>query len=100
MPPYTPGVNHGHTPSGKWAEVQKNPNSSFELNLLCPRKTPKELVDLAIWAKFDGKPIAKEHLDWYLSKGKGLDLIEDANIKLMLEKDTKVQAKIASFIGA
>ena len=100
MPAYTPGVNHGHTPSGRWADVQKNPNSSFVLNRLCPRTTPKELVDLAIWKEFDNKPIARAHLDWYISKGKGLDFVEDANIKLMLEKDTKVQALLARFIGA
>ena len=27
MPTFHEGVNHGHKPSLRWAEVQKNPNS-------------------------------------------------------------------------
>ena len=44
--------------------------------------------------EFDDKPIAKEHLDWYLTKGKGADLVENANIEKMLRSDRGVQAMI------
>jgi hypothetical protein len=91
---YTPGSKHDHTPSGKWAEVQKNPNSGFFENRVCANSSPQTVVDLAIWAKFDDKPIAKEHLDWYLTKGKGADFVENANIEKMLKTDRGVQAMI------
>jgi hypothetical protein len=91
---YTPGSKHDHTPSGKWADVQKNPDSGFFENRVCANSSPQTVVDLAIWAKFDDKPIAKEHLDWYLTKGKGADLVENANIEKMLRGDRGVQAMI------
>lgn len=91
---YTPGSKHDHTPSGKWADVQKNPNSGFFENRVCANSSPQTVVDLAIWAKFDDKPIAKEHLDWYLTKGKGADLVENVNIEKMLRSDRGVQAMI------
>jgi len=95
---FTPGVSHGHTACGRWADVQANPNSSLSLNLLCPRMTPRELVFAAKMAEFRDKPIALKHLDWYLIDGKGVEFNEDANIKLMLTSDTGVQAAIAALI--
>jgi hypothetical protein len=91
---YTPGPKHDHTPSGKWAEVQKAPNSGFFENRVCANSSPQGVVDVAVWAKFDDKPIAKKHLDWYLSTGKGADFVEDANLESMLRTDSGVQAKI------
>ena len=98
MPVFHPGVNHAHAASGRWADVQADPNSSFELNLLCPRMTPRELVTTAIVVKFGDKPIALDHLSWYLSAGTGRDFNEDANINTMLAKDTGVQALIVKSI--
>ncbi len=95
---FTPGVSHRHGASGKWADVQASPNSSLALNLMCPRLSPRELVGAAMIAKFTDKPIALKHLNWYLIDGKGGDFNEDANIKLMLETDEGVQAKIAAMI--
>jgi hypothetical protein len=93
---YTPGSKHDHTPSGKWADVQKAPNSGFFESRVCANRSPQGVVDAAIWAKFDDKPIAKEHLDWYLTKGKGADFKEDAYIEKMLRSDRGVQAQIES----
>jgi hypothetical protein len=98
MTVFHPGVNHGHSPSGKWSTVQAAPNSSFELNMLCPRMTPRQLVDTAIVAKFMNKPIALAHLRWYLSTGTGRDLNEDANINTMLMSDTGVQSAIRALL--
>lgn len=95
MPVYHPGVNHGHTASGRWADVQAAPNSSFALNQLCPRMTPRELVGTAMLVKFRDKPIALAHLNWYLFGGRGADFVEDANIELMLRSDRTIQAAIA-----
>jgi hypothetical protein len=95
---FHPGVSHGHGPSGRWTDVQANPNSSLSLNLLCPRLSPRELVLAAKAAEFLNKPIALKHLDWYLIDGKGKEFNEDANIKLMLETDSGVQAAIAALV--
>jgi hypothetical protein len=91
---YTPGVKHDHTPSGKWADVQKAPNSGFWENRVCANSSPKTVVDVALWAEFDDKPLAKKHLEWYLSTGKGADFVEDANLDSMLRTDAGIQAAI------
>jgi hypothetical protein len=96
---FHPGVAHGHTPSGRWADVQANPNSSMELNLLCPRFSPKGLVDVAIIAKFGAKPIALAHLRYYLA-GTKKDFDENANIDLWLRRDKGIQSTLASHIPA
>src|ERR1043166_2039313 len=98
---YTDGDRHSHKPCGKWAEIQKNPNSSYPgIELLCKISSPQAMAEWASFTQLSGKPIAKEHFDWYLSKGKGADFPEDDNLKLLLETDTKVQKLIASKIGA
>jgi hypothetical protein len=95
MTTFHPGVNHDHRPSGRWSDVQANPNSSFVLNRLCPRMSPRELVGAAILAEFRDKPIALAHLNWYTAIGGGADFVEDANIELMLRRDANVRAAIA-----
>lgn len=94
MPVFHPGINHGHSPSGRWSDVQTNPNSSFELNFLCPKMTPRQLVSVAIIAKFSDKPIALAHLNWYLTRGRGGDFSEDANLRGLLTGDSGVQEAI------
>jgi hypothetical protein len=93
---YQPGSAHYHTPSGRWADVQANPNSGFWENRVCANASPESVVNTAVWVKFDGKPLAKAHLDWYLSKGKGADFVEDAHLATMLRTDAGVQAAIAA----
>jgi len=60
--------------------------------------TPRELVGAAILAEFRDKPIALNHLNWYLATGRGLDLPEDGNITDMLQRDRGVQAAIRALI--
>lgn len=98
MTVYNRGVDHGHSASGRWADIQAAPNSSFDLNFLCPRMTPRELVGAAMLAKFRDKPIALLHLNWFLFAGRGMDFAEDANIGLMLSSDSGVQAAISALI--
>jgi hypothetical protein len=95
---FHPGINHSHSASGRWSDVQANPNSSFVLNHLCPRMSPRELVGVAIAQKFGDKPIALDHLNWYLVNGRGADFSEDDNIKKMLEQDAGVQTAIRALI--
>jgi hypothetical protein len=93
MTDFHEGTNHNHRPSGKWAEVQANPNSpeaSWWLIRACKNLSPRNLVLAAINQMFNDKPIALRHLTWYLNH-KGLDFQEDANIKAMLEQDKGVQ---------
>jgi len=91
---YHPGVDHGHSPSGRWAAVQAAPNSSFPLNFICPGMTPIQLVRAAILKEFRDKPIALKHLEWYLRDGRGADYPENDNLRDMLAKDAGVQAAI------
>ena len=98
---FHPGVNHGHSPSGRWAEVQANPNSpgaSIALIAACKMMNPGEFVGTAIMVEFRDKRIALEHLNWYLVMGRGRDYPEDDNIKAMLERDRSVQAAIGRHI--
>lgn len=97
MPTFHPGVDHKHTPSGRWADVQANPNSpgaGAHVIALCKLVDPDTLIEVAIVGKFGGKLIAQRHLAWYLTDGKGADFIEDANIRKMLFEDTGVQFQI------
>jgi len=99
MTTFHKGVDHKHTPSGRWADVQANPNSpgaGLHIIAACKIMSPSQLVDAAIIGEFLTKPIARKHLNWYLTTGRGADFNEDANIKLMLETDTGIQAEIIS----
>lgn len=95
---YTPGVSHKHAPSGRWADVQANPDSGWKEELVCSHLSPINVVRAAIWAEFDDKPIAQDHLDWYLSKGGGKDYVEDRYVEMMLRQDGGVRHLIASLL--
>jgi hypothetical protein len=95
---FHPDVNHDHKPSGRWADVQANPNSGFWESLACARLSPAGVVGAAMWRQFGDTPIALAHLNWYLPTGGGADFVEDANIDSMLRTDTGVQSKLTSRI--
>lgn len=95
VPIFHPGVNHGHTPSKRWADIQKNPNSPnapFGLETLCKWKEPEDLVWWAKWRIWDD-PLAQRHIDWYLT-GTGADFNENAALKIVLENDNGVRSAI------
>lgn len=93
---FTPGDIHDHQPSGKWSEVQKNPNSGPAENAVCSIFEPDTVMDIAMVKEFGDKPIARKHLDWYLEDGGGKNFKEDANLKAMLQSDSGVQKVIAA----
>jgi hypothetical protein len=64
-------------------------------NRVCANFSPNDVVGVAIWWDFDNKPIALEHLNWYLSTGAGADFDENSNIEVMLRTDTGVQSRLA-----
>jgi hypothetical protein len=93
------GVNHAHKPSGRYADVQANPNNAsgvqgFLLEKACPLMGPQALVDLSKRLVFTDKPIALKHLNWYLKDGKGADFVEDANIKDWLTRDSGIKKRL------
>jgi hypothetical protein len=103
VPRFVEGVNHGHQPAGRWKEVQANPNNGSGatgsiLAALCPRNTPVGLVDWAKRVAFGSKPIALQHLDWYLANGKGADFVEDNNISDWLRRDSGIRNRLKSEI--
>jgi hypothetical protein len=94
---FHPGVNHDHKPSGRWADVQANPNSGFWENRICANYSFQEVIGIAMYAEFSDKPVGLQHLLWYLTGG-GADFVEDANLDSMLRTDTGVQALVAKLI--
>ena len=98
-PKFVPGVNHGHKPSGRYADVQANPNNGpglfgFALEKACKIMGPQALVELSKRLMFTDKPIALKHLDFYLTAGKGADFVEDANIKDWLTRDSGIKRRL------
>ncbi|WP_197446820.1 peptidoglycan-binding domain-containing protein [Tautonia plasticadhaerens] len=93
-PRFVQGINHAHRPSGRYADVQANPNSGFLLELACKVHSAQGLVDLAKRTQFQDKPIALKHLNFYLTDGKGADFVEDANIKDWLTRDRGIKKRL------
>jgi hypothetical protein len=86
---------HDHQPSGRWADVQKDPKSGGVVASVCERFNPGRVIYLAGLGAMTiaGNPIAMAHLNWYLNGG-GAVFVEDRNLELMLRTDPGVQAKI------
>jgi hypothetical protein len=95
---FTPGTMHDHRPSGRWKDVQKDPNSGFWENRACANFEPKTVIDMAIKAKFSDKPIARDHLNWYLSTGGGKDFVEDANLEKLVRSGARLRGILAGLI--
>lgn len=98
-PVYVAGENHGHRPSGRYAEVRANPNNAPGLygkilDGVCPYMSAEGLIDLARRVMFADKPIALKHLDWYLSQGHGAVFNEDDNITDWLTRDAGIKARL------
>jgi len=103
---FHPGVMHDHKPSGRWADVQANPNNAgddffmdFFINRACKNLSPREVIGAAIQGKFGDKPIALEHLNWYLFNGGGVDFDENANLEKLLRTESVVQRYVRAHIS-
>ena len=94
---FTPGVSHDHQPSGRWKDVQSNPNSNSVIGEFCSHLSPLHVLEAAQATALYGNPIAVAHLKWYLT-GNGADFVEDDNLELMLRTDAGVQAKITGIV--
>jgi hypothetical protein len=94
---FHPGVKHDHQPSGRWADVQKNPRSPGIIGWTCAHFDPEWVMRGAGTRALYDKPLASKHLAWFFQGG-GADFVEDANLELMLRTDSGVQAKITKKI--
>jgi len=93
---FHPGVSHGHNPCGKWAEIQKNPNTSdWKCAAACKISNPWMMAQWAKLGELSDKPLATKHLDYYLA-GTGDIFDEDDNIENWISTDAGVQAKLVS----
>ncbi len=90
---FHPGVMHDHQPSGRWADVQNDPNSPGIVGSICKHNDPEWVMRLASIRTLYDKPLAKDHLRWYFTGG-GAEFVEDSNLELMLRTDSGVQKKI------
>jgi outer membrane protein OmpA-like peptidoglycan-associated protein len=95
---FHPGVMHDHKPTGRWADVQADPNSGFFENRACGNLPPSGVVGVAIEWEFGDKRTALEHLNWYLGNGGGADFDENANLAAMLRTETVLHNRIKAHI--
>jgi hypothetical protein len=112
---FVPGTNHAHKPSGRWKDVQENPNNApprpndddgailfIILERVTRNKehdTPEKFVDEMMNGPFSGKlwggkPIAKKHANWYLTDGNGADFDEDENVENWLKSDVGIRRRL------
>jgi len=98
-PPFHELPPHGHRPCDRWSEIQADPQSSKDINIICSTNTPQEVMEKAKLAfALKNCQRAIEHLDWYLSKGHGNDFQEDDNIQSWLKTDANIRARLKSEI--
>ncbi len=95
---FTPGVNHGHLPCGRWYEVQENPDSAIHISALCKFSSPADMVDWAVRVEFRDKPLALQHLRWYTTHGGGREYVEDTHLARMLRSDRGVRQLISDHL--
>ncbi|MFI6875345.1 DUF4157 domain-containing protein [Streptomyces sp. NPDC050400] len=91
---FHPGVIHNHAASGKWRDVREAPNSGFWVGLACANLDPSDVIAVAISHELGDKPIAREHVEWYLAEGDGADYDENGNLALMLQAEVSLQRAI------
>jgi hypothetical protein len=97
-PAFHTATPHNHLPCGKWKQIQADPQSDATVAIVCSMADdPKKVMDSA--KTFMSKaPLAVEHLDWYLIKGNGADLVEDDNIRHWINQDANIRARLRSEI--
>jgi hypothetical protein len=95
---FHPGIMHDHQATGKWEEVQANPDSAIGINSICRHSPPEGVIVAAGLFELRDKPMAAEHLSWFLSKGSGSNFDENTNLDLLLRTDSGAQAKIRANI--
>lgn len=103
---WVPGEAHGHTPTGRWADVQADAAAACGAGILglsdssiecaCAVMTPAEVLSAARATALSGSPLAQAHLDHYLTGG-GVNLAED--LEDVLRRDSGVRRVLAKAAG-
>ncbi len=118
--PYVPGrPAHNHPALGNWAAVQANASAvcsagSVKLPLpipipvpvstraraecACSIMSPLKVLDLAKAIRMRGKPLAKKHLEHYISGG-GADYIEHTNLDNLMKTDAGARGVVAGAVS-
>ncbi len=102
---FTPGrPAHDHK-SGKWAAVQaaakKNCSVTDErgrIECVCATLSPENVMKTVLFVEMDGKPLATEHLNHYISGG-GKKFDEDSNLRDLIDQDDQVRGKFSKAIA-
>ena len=95
-----PEKPHDHQPCGRWQDIRANPNNALglvgaALALMCRHSaTPRRFMDNVIAEQLDDKPIALQHINWFLRDGQGSEFVEDHNIEQWLLKDKGIRKKL------
>jgi hypothetical protein len=117
VPDWHPGVAHGHTPTGRWADVQRDaatacgaitigmgltgPSVSGAVDAgiacACATMSPASVLALARETVLSGSPLGQGHLDHYLTGG-GVNLAED--LEDVIRRDSGVRGVLASAIAS
>jgi len=113
---WIPGIKHDHrgnshmTATERWHRVRRDtriPLTSatmkgflmeWGIRDLSEITSPQALMDMAIAAKFGDKPIALQHLRWFLTQGAGAIFNEDANLTNWLTTDANVRVTLHGVI--
>jgi hypothetical protein len=104
---FTPTMTpHNHRPTGGrwnkllediWQPVDK-PEGRILDGMVKARWSPEKIIMATIVAKFLTKPVAREHLFWYLKNGRGKPFKEDANITKWIDTDRGIRKLIKRVI--
>jgi hypothetical protein len=100
-------VPHNHRPVANWDELltkieqpARNDDEKALNQLKILGASPEQIVAGALIGKFRDKPIAYEHLRWYLTDGRGQEFNENANIIKLMTIDYNFQERIRASILA
>jgi hypothetical protein len=100
---FTPGSNHDHRPTGKWADIQAHPQSGVSIEgvvvgEVCRWHSPAETIGIAIKAQLKDKPKARAHIAHYLFTGSGADFNEDQTLDHLLRTSSDFQTLVRGYL--
>ncbi|MDO8356374.1 MAG: DUF4157 domain-containing protein [Nitrospirota bacterium] len=115
IPEWHPGVAHGHTPTGRWTDVQADAAASCaaitgsmgmfgptvggavdaSIACACASMSPADVLAVARNTVLSSSPLGQAHLDHYLAGG-GVNLAED--LADVIRRDSGVRSVLAMAI--
>jgi peptidoglycan hydrolase-like protein with peptidoglycan-binding domain len=96
---------HNHRPVKDWEKLLSDIRQPTDTAagwalaaLIAVRAAPMTFINAAIAAEFNFKPVALQHLNWYLRDGRGQELNEDFNIEKWVRSDWGIRKRIRRFM--